>query len=155
MRASLLMGNHTQALSYLPGFGQFTNLELGRPQHGTMRLRPVSRPAPPADAVRALVPGVPSLDTHLSGPPCAQQDLGGHLGTFCALEVRRHNQSGAQSLVHRTGGPAPHAGQHMAVGVQRLRYGSVPQKFLDVLGMDIAGEQQGGAGVPEVVEPDR
>ena len=40
----------------------------------------------------------------------------------------------------------------MAVGVQRLRYGGVPQEFLHVLGVDVAVEQQRGAGMAEVVE---
>ena len=49
--------------------------------------------------------------------------------------------------VHRVADPAVHAFEHVAVGVQRLRYGSVSQEFLNVLGVDVAVEQQGGAGV--------
>jgi hypothetical protein len=58
----------------------------------------------------------------------------------------------AYSSVHRVTDPAIHALQHLAVGVQPLRYGSVPQRFLNVLGMDVAVEQR-GAGVAKIVEP--
>ena len=34
-----------------------------------------------------------------------------------------------------------------------MRNGSVPQEFLDVLGVDVTEKQERGARVPEVVEP--
>jgi hypothetical protein len=36
-----------------------------------------------------------------------------------------------------------------------LRYRSMPEKLLDVLGMHVAGEKQGGARMPEIVEAHR
>ncbi len=42
----------------------------------------------------------------------------------------------------------------MGVGVQGDRYGGVTKHLGDYLRVDVAGEQQRGAGVPEVVEAD-
>ena len=61
----------------------------------------------------------------------------------------------AKSVAHGVGESVVHTGEHVGVGVQRLRYGGVAQEFLDILGVDVAVEQQRGAGVTEVVEPDR
>jgi hypothetical protein len=41
----------------------------------------------------------------------------------------------------------------MTVSIQGEGYRGVPEEFLDVLGMDIAREQQRSAGV-EIVEPE-
>ena len=57
----------------------------------------------------------------------------------------------AHGCVRRVADSTVHALQHVAVGVQRLRYGGVPQELLDVLRMNIAGEQR-GAGVTQVME---
>jgi hypothetical protein len=38
------------------------------------------------------------------------------------------------------------------VTIQRLRYGGVPQRFLQVPGVGVAVEWQGGASIAEVVE---
>jgi hypothetical protein len=48
----------------------------------------------------------------------------------------------SEGFVHYIADPAVHALEDVRVGVQRLRYGSVSQKFLAVLGMDVAVEQQ-------------
>ena len=58
----------------------------------------------------------------------------------------------AQSLAHRVGGLAAHAGQHVGVSIEGDGDGGVPEKLLDDLGMDVALQRQLGAGVPEVVE---
>ena len=73
-----------------------------------------------------------------------------------SLQQRCISQLGRlpQGFVHRIADAAVHALEDVAVGVQRLRYGGVPQELLDVLGVDVAGEQQRGAGVPEIVEAD-
>jgi hypothetical protein len=42
----------------------------------------------------------------------------------------------------------------MTVSIQGEGYRGVPEEFLDVLGMDIAREQQRSAGVSEIVEPE-
>ena len=46
----------------------------------------------------------------------------------------------ASCSVHRVTDSAVHTFEHVAVGVKRLRYGSVPQKFLNVVGVDVAVE---------------
>ena len=58
-----------------------------------------------------------------------------------------------QRFVDRGRRGAVHAGQDVGVGVQGERDAGVSQEFLDVLGVNVSGEEQGGAGVPEVVEP--
>ena len=40
----------------------------------------------------------------------------------------------------------------MRIGVQGHGYGGVSQELLHELGMDASSQEQGGAGVPEVVE---
>ena len=45
-----------------------------------------------------------------------------------------------QSVLHRASSSASHAGQDVAVCVQRKGYASVSQKLLDVLGVYVAGE---------------
>ena len=47
-----------------------------------------------------------------------------------------------------------HTGQDVAVAVQRHGYGGVSQELLHQLGVVSAGEQQRGARMLEVVEPD-
>jgi hypothetical protein len=42
----------------------------------------------------------------------------------------------------------------VGIGVQGLRYGGVPKKLLDLLGVYVPAEQQRGARMPEVVEAD-
>ena len=56
--------------------------------------------------------------------------------------------------LHRPHGLISHTRQKVRVGVQGYGYGSVPQKHLDELGMGALRAQQGGTGVPEVVEAD-
>jgi hypothetical protein len=43
----------------------------------------------------------------------------------CESVTKMLRWSVSQSIFYGIGGPTPHAGQHVAVGVQRLRYGSV------------------------------
>lgn len=52
------------------------------------------------------------------------------------------------------GGFPTHSGEHVGVCVESYRNGGVPQKFLDEFGVDVALEEQGGAGVPKIVEGD-
>ena len=42
----------------------------------------------------------------------------------------------------------------MRVGIEGKGYGSVSEKLMYILRVDVAGEKQGSAGVPEVVEAD-
>ena len=58
-----------------------------------------------------------------------------------------------QRFVDRGRRGAVHAGQDVGVGVQGERDAGAFQEFLDVLGASVSGEEQDGAGVPEVVEP--
>src|SRR5687767_6702196 len=60
-----------------------------------------------------------------------------------------------QHLFYGVAYPAVHAWQDVGIGVQGLRYGGVPEKLLDILGVDVTAEHQRGARVPEVVEADR
>src|SRR5215204_5559610 len=60
---------------------------------------------------------------------------------------------GERSL-HRPYCLSPHARQEVRVSVQGHRYRGVPQKLLNELWMSALREQQGGAGVPEVMEAD-
>jgi hypothetical protein len=45
-----------------------------------------------------------------------------------------------QSIIYRIAYPTVHAWQDVGVGVKGLRYGGVPKKFLDVLGVDVTAE---------------
>ncbi len=56
--------------------------------------------------------------------------------------------------VHHVTDPAVHDLEYVAVGVERLRYGGVPQEPLDVLGVDVAAQLQRGAGMAQIIEPD-
>jgi hypothetical protein len=47
-----------------------------------------------------------------------------------------------------------HVGEDVRVGVEGDGYGGVPKHLGDVLWVDVAAQQKGRAGVPEVVEPD-
>jgi hypothetical protein len=57
-----------------------------------------------------------------------------------------------KGVLHRFDGAVLHCGEHVRVGVERDGYGGVPQHLRDNLGVDVLGEQQRGAGAPEVVE---
>lgn len=58
----------------------------------------------------------------------------------------------SQGVVHRPGCDVPHAGYHVAVGVEGDADVGVPEHLGDDLRVDALREQQGGAGVPQVVE---
>ncbi len=57
-----------------------------------------------------------------------------------------------QGVFERTNNILLHRRQHVRVGVDGDGYGGVPEHLGYDLGADIMGEQQCGAGVPEVVE---
>ena len=49
----------------------------------------------------------------------------------------------AERFVHRGRCAAVYAGQNVRIGVERQRDAGVSEKLLDVLGVDVAGEEQG------------
>ena len=57
-----------------------------------------------------------------------------------------------QRGVHRAGSLLGHARQKVRISIERHGDGRVPEEFLDVFGVDALGEQQRGAGVPEVMQ---
>jgi hypothetical protein len=59
-----------------------------------------------------------------------------------------------QDILHRDCSLVAHAGEDMAVSVQRYGYGGVAQELLNKLGVNTFQEKQRGACVPEVVEAD-
>jgi hypothetical protein len=69
-----------------------------------------------------------------------------HQGAFCPLAPL------TQCFVHGGGSGAVHAWQDVGVGVEGERDAGVSQELLDVLGVDVTGKEQGGEGVPEVVD---
>jgi len=59
------------------------------------------------------------------------------------------NQSGIKCVSRLT----LHVGGDVAVAVERHADVGMPEPFLHDLGVHALGEEQGGAGMPEVVEP--
>src|SRR5215211_4277321 len=72
--------------------------------------------------------------------------------SLCINAAGGTDRASSEGLVYRPTRAAVHAGDYVRIGVQRLGYGGVPEELLDVFGVDVAGEEQGGAGVAEVVE---
>ena len=71
---------------------------------------------------------------------------------MCINAAGGTDRASSEGLVYRPARAAVHAGDYVGVGVQGEGYGGVPEELLDVFGVDVAGEEQGGAGVAEVVE---
>jgi hypothetical protein len=81
--------------------------------------------------------------------PCEAQEtrIGpNRRATFYANTLRKH-------FLHCSGGALLHVGQHVRVGVEGNGYGCVPEHLRHYLGIDVLGEQQRGARMPEVVKP--
>ena len=86
----------------------------------------------------------------MTAPKSLRWGIGGFLlqpDFFCPLAPL------TQRFVDRGRRGTVHAGQDVGVGVEGEGDAGVSEELLDVLGVDISGEKQGGAGVPEVVEP--
>jgi hypothetical protein len=61
----------------------------------------------------------------------------------------------SEGLVEGADGILLHVREHVRVDVEGDRYRGVPEHLGNDLGVDVAGEEEGGARMPEVVEADR
>jgi hypothetical protein len=60
----------------------------------------------------------------------------------------------AEQLGHRRNRRPLHRGEYVLAGVERLDNRGMPQAFADDLHVDVRQQEQGGAGVPQIVQAD-
>lgn len=85
---------------------------------------------------------------------CTSSRLENLVGNYPAGWSRRFGLCRLEDLVHRIGGEVSHVLYPVAVQIQRDRYGFVAEQRLDELRVDILHQEQGGAGMAQIVETD-
>jgi len=75
-----------------------------------------------------------------------------HKTLLYSLVVVRYGKRLFQGVFEGANSAFLHCGEDVAVSVEGNSYGGVSKHFRDNFGIDVAGEEQGSAGVPEVVE---